>query len=738
MHQPILHRSLKTLLITPPFTQLNTPYPATAYLKGFLATKGIHARQADLGIEVILRVFSRSGLEKLFAAIPIDAAPSQNTQRIIQLQSYYLQTIEPVIRFLQDKDPMLAHVICDGAYLPEAGRFEQLDDMEWAFGTLGIRDKARHLATLYLEDLADLIKELIDPHFGFSRYAERLARTATSFDPLYEVLHQPLTFIDVFLLEVLAEKMKEYQPQVVAMSIPFPGNLYGGLRCGQWIKKHYPDTQVLMGGGYVNTELRSLGDERLFEFVDYVTLDDGEAPIWHLFEYFSGKRERRELKRTFALQDGVVQYFNGSTELDVPQREVGTPDYGDFQLDQFLSVIEIANPMHRLWSDGRWNKLTLAHGCYWGKCSFCDVSLDYIQRYEPVNASLLCDRIETIIAQTGQRGFHFVDEAAPPALMRDLAMEIIQRGLSISWWTNIRFEQSFTEDLCHLLAASGCIAVSGGLEVASDRLLALMKKGVTVAQVARVSRNFTAAGILVHAYLMYGFPTQTDQETIDSLEMVRQIFEQGIVQSGFWHQFAMTAHSPVGLAPAQYQVTEIGPGHGRFANNDLYHDDPTGTTHEKYSEGLKKSLFNYMHRICLDFPLQEWFDFRIPEPTIPHDYIYQAILDEPEEYPGPHRKMVWLGGTPVYRTINKRVRGKWATLAELNFHHKKSSWTLQLPENEARWLLDLLPHLHPNFAAPFTFQQFSDSFTAQGLGPFPAFFRSEAWEQLREGGLLIL
>lgn len=729
---------MKTLLITPPFTQLNTPYPATAYLKGFLATKGIAAHQADLGIDVILRVFSRSGLEQLFAAIPIDATPSENAQRIIGLKEYYLQTIEPVIRFLQDKDPMLAHVICDGEYLPEAGRFAQLDDLEWAFGTLGIRDKARHLATLYLEDLADLIKELIDPHFGFSRYAERLARTATSFDPLYEALQQTPTFIDQFLWEILEEKIRTYRPEVVGMSIPFPGNLYGGLRCGQWIKQHFPETQVIMGGGYVNTELRSLGDERLFEFVDYVTLDDGEAPIWHLFEYFTGERKKQELKRTFTLQNGVVQYCNGSTELDVPQREVGTPDYGDFQLDQFLSVIEIANPMHRLWSDGRWNKLTLAHGCYWGKCSFCDVTLDYIKRYEPVDAALLCDRIETLIEQTGQRGFHFVDEAAPPALMRDLALEIIKRGISISWWTNIRFEQSFTEELCHLLAASGCIAVSGGLEVASDRLLDLMKKGVTVVQVARVSRNFTAAGILVHAYLMYGFPTQTDQETIDSLEMVRQIFEQGIVQSGFWHQFAMTAHSPVGLAPAEYQVMEIGPGHGNFANNDLYHDDPSGAEHERYSEGLKKSLFNYMHGICLDFPLQEWFDFRVPEPSIPHDYIYQAILDEPEKYPNPHSKIVWLGGQPSLNLIDKRLKGKWIAFGELTFHHKKHSWTLQLPRAEAEWLANLLTQLAPDFAAPYTFQKLTADYQNNLGAPFENFYHSESWGQLREHGLLVL
>ncbi|GJM35941.1 MAG: radical SAM protein [Saprospiraceae bacterium] len=729
---------MKTLLLTPPFTQLNTPYPATAYLKGFLATKGIETYQADLGIEVILKVFSRRGFETLFAAIGPDVQASENAERIISLQKHYLQTIEPVIQFLQDKNPTLAHIICDGEYLPEAGRFQQLDDLEWAFGTMGIRDKARHLATLYLEDISDLIAELIDPHFGFSRYAERLARTATSFDPLYDALHQAPTFIDVFLFDLLEERMKRLQPELVAISVPFPGNLYGALRCGQWIKGKYPGTKIVMGGGYVNTELRSIGEERIFEFVDYITLDDGEAPIWHLYEYFAGKRDQSTLKRTFALKGGVVQYFNGSKELDVPQRDVGTPDYADFKLDEYLSVIEIANPMHRLWSDGRWNKLTLAHGCYWGKCTFCDVTLDYIKRYEPINAALLCDRIETIIAQTGQHGFHFVDEAAPPALMRDLALEIIKRGITVAWWTNIRFEQNFTEDLCILLKASGCIAVSGGLEVASDRLLALIKKGVTVSQVARICRNFTASGIMVHAYLMYGFPTQTDQETIDSLEMVRQLFETGVLQSGFWHQFAMTAHSPVGLEPAAFEVVEIGPGLGKFANNDLYHDDPTGAEHELYSEGLKKSLFNYMHGICFDFPHQEWFDFEVPEASIPTDFIFEAINETQNAKVRPHSKMVWLGGTPELAYFDKRRKGKTVSFVEIVFQSKKQAWALQVSAEKGEWLAGILPQLRPDFESPFTYQQFVNEYTTHGLGDFEDFYNSEPWQVLRENGLLIL
>ncbi|MBU1820104.1 MAG: radical SAM protein, partial [Bacteroidetes bacterium] len=627
----------KLLLVTPPFTQLNTPYPATAYLKGFLNTVGVEAHQADLGIETILKLFSSAGLGRMFADLEASEVElSDNRYRIYALREEYISTIDPVIRFLQNKNPTLAHTICDGTYLPEASRFAQLEELDWAFGTMGIQDKARHLATLYLEDLGDLIQEAVDPHFGFSRYAERLGRTATHFDEIEESLLAPDTLIVSLLLDRLDEKIRQWQPTVVCLTVPFPGNLYGALKCGQYLKKNYPGITVVMGGGYANTELRTLREPRVFDYIDFVSLDDGEAPLLNLLEYLDGKRERNQLKRVFSRSEGQVTYHNGAKERDVAQRDTGTPDYAELPLLDYLSVIEVVNPMHRLWSDGRWNKLTLAHGCYWGKCSFCDISLDYIKRYEPLTAALLCDRIEEIITQTQQNGFHFVDEAAPPALMRDLALEIIRRKLTVVWWTNIRFEKSFTPDLCQLLKASGCIAVTGGLEVASDRLLERMKKGVTVAQVARVADAFTQAGIMVHAYLMYGFPTQTTQETIDSLEMVRQLFEAGVVQSGFWHRFAMTAHSPVGLHPAGFDVQRIGPDFGGFADNDLYHDDPTGANHDLFAEGLRKSLFNYMHGVGFELPLKKWFDFKVPATSVSSSYIEESIRNEPEPEPRPN------------------------------------------------------------------------------------------------------
>jgi len=543
--------------------------------------------------------------------------------------------------------------------------------------------------------------------------------------------------VDTLLVEILEQKMAPIQPMMVAISVPFPGNLYAAFRCAQWVKQHYPGVKLVMGGGFPNTELRSLSDPRVFEFFDFITLDDGEAPVETLLQYIHGGCGLEQLKRTFALVEGRVVFFDNPSCKDYKQGQVGTPDYSDFLLDKYISAIEVTNPMHSMWSDGRWNKLTMAHGCYWGKCTFCDISLPYIKLYEPLTAQLLCDRMEEIIAQTGQSGFHFVDEAAPPALMRELALEIIRRKLTVSWWTNIRFEKSFTRDLCILLRESGCIAVSGGLEVASDRLLQLIQKGITVAQVAKVNKHFTAAGIMVHAYLMYGFPTQTAQETIDSLEMVRQMFETGILQSAFWHQFAMTAHSPVGLEPAKYKVLKETEAIGSFANNDIVHTDPTGADHETFSFGLKKSLLNFMHGACFDYPLNKWFDFKIPKTTVPPDYIIKALDEAELSTAKPTAKVIWIGKKPALELYTKSKKGNQWEMAALTFTGKQDSLTINISQPQGIWLAETLDKLSAANKTS-TRQEVKDSYEAAGLEDFELFWDNKPVNGLHQYGLLVV
>lgn len=734
----------RVFLLTPPFTQLNTPYPATAYLKGFLNTKQIRSFQADLGIEVTLRIFSRKGLEHLFGHIEQNIGKlSPNTRRIYDLREGYLQTIDEVVSFLQGGKATLAHLICKREFLPEADRFAQLDNLDWAFGTMGVMDKAKHLCTLYLEDLSDLIKEAADDHFGFSRYAERLGRSAGTFDELYESLHGEPTYTDKILFGLLRDGMDRVQPELVAISIPFPGNLYSALRCGQMIRQHYPGVSIVMGGGFVNTELRSLSDVRVFDFVDFIAFDDGEAPLELIIRYLDSNRQVPEFKRTMRLEEGKIRYWDNAKCGDHKFSATGTPDYSDLLLDQYISAIEIVNPMHRLWSDGRWNKLTMAHGCYWGKCTFCDVSLDYIRVYEPLAASLICDRMEEMIRQTSENGFHFVDEAAPPALMRALAIEILRRGLTVSWWTNIRFEKSFTRDLCLLLKASGCIAVSGGLEVASDRLLTLIQKGITVSQVAVVTNNFTDAGIMVHAYLMYGFPSQTNQETIDSLEMVRQMFKAGIIQSAFWHLFTMTAHSPVGLDPIKFGVIRVNEVPGSFANNDLVHEDKTGGDHEEFGFGLRKSLLNFMHGIGLDDPLHKWFEPFPPELKLPKTSISPTFIAESlkagEYLPfNPDAKIVWLGNLTGKEYFIQSKKGNSREMLTISFATKRHSRQITIPRPQGDWLIEMLTHLSVRQKKLVSLREIKSNYESAGLADFELFWDNKPMTTMYRIGLLRL
>ncbi len=608
--------STDILLVTPPLTQLNAPYPATMMLLAYLKENGINAVQYDLSIDLADEIFSSKFLVEVFNNN--DLVDNHFTKN----RRSYTNLVEPVKDFLRGKNSTLSHRICSRQLLPEGSRFKNIDDLEWWFGSLGKTDLARHLATLFLLDISDFIRDNVCSHFGVTKYAEQIAISLPTFAGLEDELKKDPNPVDDLMLSLLTEKIDFYQPKIVGFTVPFPGNLYAALRCGKYIKEHYPEVKIVVGGGYISTELRMISDPSIFSYTDFIILDEGELPLLRLMQYIYDKRT--SLLRTFIDDNGDVRLINSLPDT-ILARELPSPDYAEIEVDKYLSLMELPNPMHSLWSNGFWNKLQLARGCYWAKCAFCDTSLPYILNYDPSDASVLVDSMQSIINTTGQTGFHFVDEAAPPALLRKLSEEIIKRGLVVSWWTNIRFEKSFTSDLCRLMSDAGCIAVTGGLEAASNRLLGLMNKGVTIEQAAITCKNFQDAGVMVHAYLMYGFPSETEQETIDSLEVVRQLFKHGLIQSGFWHRYAMTCHSSTGISPQNYGVQRASQKPNPFANNEVSFIESVSCNHDRLGKGLAKSIYNYMQGIGIDEHVNSWFNFRMPVPLIPPDYIARTI-----------------------------------------------------------------------------------------------------------------
>ncbi len=697
------------LLLTPPFLQPNCPYPATAYLTGYLRRKGYIVEQADISIETLVKVFSREFISSLFENY--DGEGDENCNRMWALREDYVATIESVIRFLQGKDNTIASLICSPEYLPQAGRFEQMAEVEEVFGSLGQKDCAEYLATLYLQDLSDFIRATVTPHFEVVKYGESLAVAIAEFSTIEQELQKPLNAIENLMCEVVRGHIERTQPRRVGISVPFPGNLLGALRIGQYIKANYPSIEVVMGGGYPTTELRTMSDREIFRYMDYIVLDDGELALERILE--GGK-----LLHTYTSEG----YYEGSGRIS--HRERGCPDFGGLPHSLYFSLTEVTNPMHRLWSDGRWNKMMLAHGCYWAKCAFCDTTLDYIGCYDAVSAAEIADWMDEVARQTGSRGFHFVDEAAPPRLLKELSLELLRRGARYSWWTNIRFEKSYTGDLCALLARAGCVAVSGGLEVASDRLLEMIGKGITIEQATLAMRNFYYAGIMVHTYLMYGLPTETLQESVDAAEVVRQMFRAELIGSAFWHRYAMTVHSRSGHEPEAFGVRRKDRLPNPFANNEVPFAENRGYSLDMVGEALNLSLANWLVGCGLDKPVHKWFATKVPATTVIPSLITDHLIkpDSCRIY-NDKARIVWVGGTPELSEEG------------IIIHTPSTTKEVKFPEAEAEFMFAVLEQTS-DLSEEYTFEQIRTLWEEHFDRPFIEFYSSKKWDIVRKLGLL--
>ncbi|MFO0701878.1 MAG: radical SAM protein [Nitrospira sp.] len=720
----------RVLLVVPPLTQLNTPYPSITYLTGFLQSRGIPVEQADLGIEMVLRLFSADGLRAVFKQLHHTTRPlPKEALHMMMAEQQYIDMIGPVITFLQGHAPSLAARLIQPGVLPQGPRFRGRK----RFGpSVPVDDRAKQWATFFLEDLADLVQATITPHFALSRYAEHIGHSASSFDQIADSLAEPRSLTDEWILDLFWDHVERTHPTLIGLSIPFPGNLYGAFLIAQSVKQRYPDLPIVIGGGYVNTELRRVSDPRVFDYVDFITLDNGERPFLSLIEHLSGIRDRRALCRTMYREQSRVVYADDPSLTDFSMEDIGCPTYRGLTLDHYFTILDSTNPMHRLWSEGHWNKLTVAHGCYWKQCTFCDVGLNYISRYEMTPTERLIQQIEQLMTETGRQGFHFVDEAAPPAALKALALGLLERRITIRWWGNIRFEPAFSPDLCRLLAASGCIAVTAGLEAASDRLLDQMKKGITVDQTALVAAGFKAADILIHAYLMYGCPSETVQETIDSLERIRQLISADLIQSAFWHRFTVTAHSPVGLNPSAHGLHVLGPKFQGFAENDLQHEDQYTETPPWLGEGLRRSLLNYLERRGFDLDVRFWFNEEVPRPTVSPKWL-SRLLKNPysEDRTSRERRLVWLGGNVQGESVGKQSR--------LILRGPLNDQILLLPTPQVQWLVPLLTDAtpqHPSQTYPHV-RDLEKRFPGTELH-YNRFLTSPAWKRIRATGLVLV
>ena len=702
--RPMKKAVRELVLIQPPFAQLNSPYPAPYYLKSFLEKTGRPVTVLDHSIALFERIFSRTGLERIFADAPrLAGQPGSNSktdriaERFLSEKTIWLAAIERLTGFLRGRDPEFGHFLAlANGCLPGGPRTDAyLSERD---GEISVDDAAL-FATMLLSDLADFITCTLDRSFSLVRYAPVMEASLNAGFRDFAAVQKNLDgyIMNTFYRPLLIEEWKapgnktgfSGDPFLLGLTIPFSGCLAGALVCADSAKKQFGSSvRTVAGGGFVNTELRFLNTPDFFYYFDYLAFDRGYGSLVSILDHIEAgeqpaaggglyKTMYRAGKNVVASPDIASVAHNAPSPLEDEAVKTNFPDYSAVDFSRYICPVDDANPMHRLWSGGHWLKAYLAHGCYWHSCAFCDVGLDYIKNFIPVDTAALFAHLKCQAEKTGVRGIHFCDEAAPVSSLLEFALLNRNAGLPLNFWGNIRFEKDFTPDTAAILAAGGLLGVSAGLEVATERGFKATGKGIDLGSAAATLAAFKEAGILTHAYLIYGYWDEDEQELIDSAEIVRQLFSHGLLDSAFWHKFILTRHSRIYAEKQRGLHSELkveepycgAKNAGIFALNDISFESEEKS--DKYTQPLDTLLGSWMAGET-DMPVSAAFPFKVKTPRVSPD-LAASLLDKYAGNRDRNRKVfpvaakndeagnnvIFLGSIPRIRQKGKNVFVFW-------------------------------------------------------------------------------
>ena len=696
---------MNTVIIQPPLVQLNTPYPSGAYLLSFFRKlykeRNISGKTEwlDLSIALFHEIFSEEGLSKLFSLTENTAldmaqkAEDRNDddtafqiRRYISEQDLWCSWIEIISEISCSRGKFSGkeykHEFVRSAHVPRGMRMERyLSEI----GKEPSADDTEVLASLALADIADYITAVFDENFSLIRYAESAASSDMPFSKIEEASHSPvMKYFYEPLLERSLSKYSRDEETLFCISLPFPGTVAAALCTANFIKKEFGSNAIVsFGGGFINTELRNTEEKNLFEYIDFISYDRGYGSYLSLFD----KSKHNHLKKVFnGEQFYKIKYLHNGRiinplwiESDYGKREDSftkeiIPDFSEIDFSQYPRLADTNNPMQRIWSDGAWMKVFLAYGCYWHRCAFCDTSLEYVNHYCMNEIEKLFFGLKKQAKKTGVYGLHFVDEACPPVSLEKFALLncMHEEKPRFTFWGNIRFEKTFTKDLVDLLSYGGLTGVSAGIEIATGSGLCSVNKGTNMQNIVNACCAFKEAGILIHSYMIFGFWNQSEQDLIDSMETLRQFFEEGLLDSAFWHKFTLTLHSTVYREWKAGKHSDLKPlpqKKNSFSENTVHYEGESKS--EKYSNALNTSLSNWMKGNSISKDVRTWFEFKMPLPTVKKNYIHSLVNNYEKERnkqfaSTDEGSFIWLGGKIIIlKSANESCQLSWTYMGEL-------------------------------------------------------------------------
>jgi len=504
------------------------PHLALPALTGFLRQRGYDVTQRDLNLEVMDEVLTRRHVRDSMERIRSRFGPGAS-QRPLAYGRPKPEDVEWALR----SGPALADQIEDAKAILRSPQFYDGETSEPAYliiaQALELTSLAHYPARLELTTFIDA------------------GRTDSSQD-LFKAARDPNInpFYEIFRRGILKDLQRD-QPDLIGISIPTSSQLLAGLTLAAMVRDAGLKCHIVVGGPHVTMMRERLVEvPRIFDLIDSAVLFEGEIPLLRLLEALQAGGDLSGVPNLVYRLPGSDMKVVTNPEPDFKDarsiEEQQQPDFEGLPLERYLAP-ELVLP------------LATTHGCYYGKCAFCNVGYGSPTGYFPLPVAHILSQVQTLQEKYGVRNIFFVDEAITPRIMRQLSAALIERDSPINWTVAARFEKSLTDELLVEAAKSGCRMLLYGLESASEPIMLKMVKGTQVQEMSRILHTATGVGIWNHTFFFFGFPGETINEAQETVNFIYA--NQDVIHSASPGAFLLEIYSPAYNDPAKYGISRV-------------------------------------------------------------------------------------------------------------------------------------------------------------------------------------
>lgn len=556
---------MKTKLVFPGFWTCSAPYLSLPSLTAFLRMHGKDVEQIDLNLEFTDRILSKDFLD------------------------YCLHKYEDIVEI--DDQQVVPYLDAIGKYV-----CENIEEQKNIMRSNEALDILVYEKCCYFIAMAFSIINAAFPGEAVDHYTYDSTYDRDSFSSILKCAQDAYSESTGSLVQLLTSYYIDDLidgADLIGISLTGINQIIPSFVLAGMIKKKNPAIKIVLGG---SVPTRWFADRNnlpnIFEFVDYVIVNEGEVPIVALVDYLEGRSSIQDVPQLFYLNDNKEITYNNLPISNPEICALPTPVFNKADIGRYLS------PVPSL-------PLLGCRGCYWCKCTFCDHSFVYNNDYRPANVDKVLFDINNYIDEYNVRYINFHDEAMTPSGLLGLSNRLIEDGADIKWSTDARLDRGLTYDILKTAHKAGLSILFFGLESINNRVIKLMNKGTHVDVSKRILTDAKMVGIGAHCFFICGFPTETIEEYQETVDFV--IRNKDIIACQGCSEFSLGKHSPIAKEPEKYKIRILDKDYPDSAslNYKFERIDVDNEYEEKrkaaYSN-VTKHLFTYAQRVlCLLF-----------------------------------------------------------------------------------------------------------------------------------------